>query len=56
MIKILYELRKRSVILDHYGTHKMAVLIIDHIFEDFIVDEPIFELFQIQKINILLSL
>lgn len=51
-----YGLSKRNVILYHCGTRRKEVLIIGHISEDFIDDELLFELFQIKKINILLSL
>ena len=49
---IPYELHKRNVPLGLNEIHKMANLTIDHIFEDFKVDELIFELFQTKKINI----
>lgn len=51
-LRIPYELNKRSVILDRSEKHKKEVLTIDHIFGGFKVGAPIFELFQIKKINI----
>jgi hypothetical protein len=51
-VKIPYGLHKRSVILGRSEKHKMEVLTIGHIFGGFKVGAPIFELFQIQKINI----
>ncbi len=51
-VKIPYGPHKRSVILDRSEKHKMEVLIIGHIFGGFKVGAPIFELFQIKKINI----
>jgi hypothetical protein len=50
--KILYGLRKRSVKLYLSEKRKKEVQTIDHIFEDFKVCEPTFELFKIQRTGI----
>jgi len=51
MIKILYELHSKNVLLDRYEKHKMASLNLDQFSADFLAYELLFVLFQILQIK-----
>jgi len=51
MMKILYELGSKNVILDRYEKHKMVILNQDPFFEDFPAYVLLFVLFQIPQIK-----